>query len=88
MDRLETKIFDFLSIYLVTKQTITLQEDTIAWKKYKYIKHYFRQHFIKILLIEIYRNKIVIGVLPTNNLLVKYCIKYTYFCALCTHNEE
>ena len=32
--------------------------------------------------------KIVMGVLPTNNLLVKYCIKYTYFCALCTHNEE
>ena len=32
--------------------------------------------------------KIVMGVLPTNTLLVKYFTKFTNLCALCNNNED
>jgi len=32
--------------------------------------------------------KIVMGVLPTNTLLVKYYTKFTYLCALCNNKKK
>ena len=54
--------------YLITKKTTTLQEYTIAWKKYMYIKQYFNIIYS----LRDLQYKIVMEVLPTNNLLVNY----------------
>ena len=64
--------------------TTTLQVDTIDWKK-------IYQTIFKATLDTSLRNfqyKIVMGILPTNTLLVKYKIKDNSLCDLCNNNEE
>jgi len=63
-----------------------LQENTIAWKKVHIYQTIFQSTLDTSL--QDLQYKIVTGVLPTNTLLIKYDILFTYLRALCNNNEE